>query len=102
MFVAGRHINVEREGKLVQLNPGDLVPEAASFPHDVLMRCMKVGQIIAVEKKTADSVAPKALPKIATQPQPSKPLSTSIVNHGQPKKGLSSADAKRSAKKKAS
>lgn len=103
MFVVGRHINVERKGKLVQLNPGEPVPEAATFPHDVLMRCMKVGQIVSVEQKTKASLEPKALPKVATQPAAAKPLSTSIVNHGQRKKGLSSSDAaKRNAKKKAS
>lgn len=50
MFVAARHISVTRDGKLVGLNPGDPCPEAASFEPDVLMRCMKVGQIVNVER----------------------------------------------------
>jgi hypothetical protein len=48
MYVVGnRQVNVERDGKLVALNPGEPVPEAAAWPHDVLMRCMKIGQIVS-------------------------------------------------------
>lgn len=50
MFVAGRPINVERNGKLVTLAMGEPCPEAATFAPDVLARCMKVGQILNVER----------------------------------------------------
>ncbi len=49
MFVAGRHIKIERDGEAVDLGPGDACPEAAMWPHDVLMRCMKIGQVVNVQ-----------------------------------------------------
>lgn len=49
MFVAGRHIKVIRDGKTVMVNPGEPVPEAATWEHRVLTNLMKVGQILNVE-----------------------------------------------------
>ncbi len=116
MLVAGRQINVERAGKLVALNPGEAVPEAALWPHDVLMRCMKVGQVVNVERATqqqvaqaqasqtaasirAQSVATKNV-GLAEASELKKPLSTSEVNRAAagivkpaPKKSTSRANA---------
>jgi hypothetical protein len=62
MFVAGRHIKIERDGEAVDIGPGEPVPEAATWPHDVLMRCMKIGQVVNVaEDEKVDAVtAPMA------------------------------------------
>lgn len=60
MFVAGRSINVKRDGAKVALNPGDPCPEAATWDHDVLLRCMKIGQVVNVEKPTAKAVSEAA------------------------------------------
>ncbi len=60
MFVAGRHLRIERDGEIVDVGPGDPVPEAGSWSHDTLLRCMKVGQIVNVDRTDAadsDNVA---------------------------------------------
>lgn len=112
MFVAGRHINVTRDGASVALKPGDPCPEAATFPHDVLMRCMKVGQIVNVELpgvsdlpqlQAAQKAAKEAQQlQLAKLPQEApKPLSTNEKNNPGAVKGRSSTDVKR-AKRKAS
>lgn len=93
MLIAGRQTNVTRDGKLVALMPGQPVPEAAMWPHDVLMRCMKVGQIVNVEKPTAEQVqmaqasnstaavrATTAVKNAGQVDAPAKPLSTHEVN----------------------
>ena len=94
MFVAGKHINVERDGKLVPLSPGDPCPEASKFPMDVLARCMRVGQILNVDgvvgkndgpemvRMKAQATAESEAKKIAAAQSPVmavKPLSTHDV-----------------------
>lgn len=78
MFVAGRQINVERDGKLVALIPGDPVPEAATWPHAVLVNCMKVGQIVNVEK-----ASPKALAEAQASETAARTRSVAAKNAGQ-------------------
>lgn len=98
MYVVGnRHANVERDGKLVTLNPGDPIPEAAEWPHDVRMRCMKIGQIVTmkeVDTKPQPALARKLGPSKASTIASVKPSSTSEVNNGKPKKGKSTAARK--------
>lgn len=86
MFIAARHISVTRDDKLVALMPGDACPEAADFPHDVLMRCIKVGQLVNVDSapdKAPVMIAHQAERKIVDDVaaiKASKPRSTSEAN----------------------
>lgn len=68
MFVAGKPINVTREGKLVQLSIGDPVPEAETWPIDVLARIKRQGQVVETSNpkavvKAAEARLSKRLPK---------------------------------------
>lgn len=128
MFVAGQQIMITRNGAPCTINRGDPCPEAADFPHDVLMRLLKVGKLVNVEKSAgagtalqqalteqqrklkespnvmptpaAVAVAPAAREKPA--PAAAKPLSTSEVNNGPRKVGRSSTtlNKEKAAKKK--
>lgn len=77
MLVAGRQINVERDGKLVALVPGDPCPEAATWDHSVLVNCMKVGQIVNVEKAT-----PKAVAEAKASASAARTSSAAVKNAG--------------------
>lgn len=112
MFIAGKSINVEREGKLVALKPGEPCPEAATWDHDVLLRCMRVGQVLNVDKPLKDA-GPSVLRVQAQQtavarataervaPASVRPLSTSEANHGS-KAASKSTSAENRKQKKAS
>ncbi|MCC6808700.1 MAG: hypothetical protein IT381_14845 [Deltaproteobacteria bacterium] len=98
MLVAGRQINVERDGKLVALAPGEPVPEAATWDHQVLVNCMKVGQILSVEKATPEAVAQakasvdaQRARRVAAPKAESKPKSTSKMPKAPKKISTSSA-----------
>ncbi len=114
MFFAGQHINVERtvngQKKLVALSPGDPCPEAAEWDQDVLMRNMKVGKIVDMDKapKVKGSLVKmqadqQSLAKAAQakEAKASKPTSTHEAAHGKAVKQRSSADAARAARKQA-
>lgn len=97
MLVAGRQINVERDGKLVALKPGDPCPEAVTWDHQVLVNCMKVGQILNVEKATPQAVAQakasvdaqRARRVASPAPVAAKPKSTSKMPKAPAKKSTS-------------
>jgi hypothetical protein len=128
MFVAGQQIMITRDGAPCTLNRGDPCPEASEFPHDVLMRLLKVGTLVNVDKAAGAGTAlqqaltvqqrklkesPGVLPApvaVAAAPAPhekpapaaAKPRSTSEVNNGPRKQGRSSTtlNKEKAAKKK--
>lgn len=65
MFVAARHLKIQRDGELIDVGPGDPVPEASTWSHDTLLRCMKVGQIVNVAE--TDKVDADTAPLAAVQ-----------------------------------
>lgn len=75
MFVAARHLKIQRDGELIDVGPGDPVPEASSWSQDTLLRCMKVGQIVnvadrdEVDADTAPLAAVQHAKNQATKPQ---------------------------------
>ncbi len=89
MYVAGnRQVNVKRDGKLVSVNPGEPVPEAAEWPHDVLQRCMKIGQIVNAEPAKAKSyqLVTKLPPAAPAKQAKGKSTSKPTVSIGKTKK----------------
>jgi len=73
-YVAGKCIEVMRNGKPVRLKPGDLVPEAPTWKNfKVELAFGRIREVPDSELKTEKKSKVKAVPKSTPEPTP-KPL----------------------------